>query len=215
MASVTRTKIFTIGQTITREDIADLIEESLLSDIGLSDLDPTALVVTAQSEAPASPVPGAWWWDKTTQLMKVYDSTHSLWLALGPDRRDIPVLNWNGGALPKGAYMCNRRGIGPWDGTVKLGTRATATAEMVIGTIPATALSGAWTPLSYCGIVWCYVSAGQTIAPSNYVYARDNNTGEFRNLGEGDPTGEAPIISLGSTTGGQSIQGMWIGWKRG
>lgn len=109
------------GDVITRQTIYNLVANAQGGLVGAADLDSTVLTIVSQS-SPPTPVPGLLWWDKTSQLLKLYvdvlDGTGvSVWCAIGPDRFDIPMLAAN--HLPFGAAVqllgTGRRAILPPD----------------------------------------------------------------------------------------------------
>lgn len=170
MATITRTKTFTDGQDIDREDIADLLEEALVSAIGYSDLAADAQLVTAQSEAP-TPNAGKWWWDMTDKLMKAWNSTYSLWLAFGPDRYDVPVQNWYGATMNKGWPCTLVAGGGSYRVTGRGGVEADKSTTFV-GLMQETTASGMWGPMAIMGVMWGQLEAspdGGKVPAAGYV----------------------------------------------
>lgn len=220
MALITRTTTIAVGQAITRETIADLLENALLSQIGRSDLDVSAIVVTAQSEAPTAR-PGMWWWDMTDQLMKSYDSTHSLWLAIGPDRKDAAMQNWSGTVRARGDIVGirmgednERRAILPTTGSA-----AGDDSDMILGTWAETTASGAWGPVSFVGLVWCRIgSTSDAVTPGDWLAPSfDLDDGTVKDIGQGDPTDNAPFIAAQASAvpGTGPIRAMYVGHRRG
>jgi hypothetical protein len=107
MATITRTETIESNITqITRETIANLLENAVVGSVGYSDLATDALMVVSQSEAPDL-VAGRFWWDMTDKLMRVWDNAHSLWISVGPDRREVPVIHGDDAyaVIPKGAWV--------------------------------------------------------------------------------------------------------------
>jgi hypothetical protein len=194
MAAITRTKTFSTP-TINREDIANLLEDALLSNLGLSDLAADVILVTAASEAPAA-TPGKHWFDMTDQLWKVYDSAHSLWLAYGPDRKDVAMQNWSGGAQALGTpvvtvvdadnpFRTSHRDDGG-DGDITRNWHGIAQDS---------AASGAWYPCAIMGFMWGWLEAtpnGGFVPQTGYVHM--GPSGDFDRVGynaPGNPTSRA------------------------
>lgn len=95
------------GDQVSRQTIYDLLAHAGGGQVTSSDLSIDCLSVVTQSEPP-TPYPGKLWFDQTDQLLKLYvdvlDGTGvSLWLAIGPDRFDIPMLA--GQPIPFGAAV--------------------------------------------------------------------------------------------------------------
>jgi len=102
----------TLGNTVTRQHLYDLISTCSLSGSASGVSLQHSVQITAVSEAPAVPATGdTWWYDLSEELLKVPlnvvgASPCSLWLSVGPDAWQIPVLNSNAYTLPKG-YACS------------------------------------------------------------------------------------------------------------
>lgn len=96
-----------VNDPVTRQTLFDAWNLAAGSTIQESDLDGDILPAVTATDPP-TPAPGRLWFDKYDQLLKVYvdeiDGTGvSLWLAIGPDRFDIPVLAAE--AVPFGAAV--------------------------------------------------------------------------------------------------------------
>lgn len=83
----------TVGQVCTRQTLYDMIWTSRLTGVDYASLSADAknACVWCASSPPVSMANGAWWWDMTTQLMRVFDSATSYAYAIGPDRFEIPA----------------------------------------------------------------------------------------------------------------------------
>lgn len=166
------------GDVVTSTTLYDLVASAYCSQITtMSDFDTTALYeITTQSVAPTPKGPGALWYDQTSQLMKLWvdvlDATGiSLWMSIGPDRWDMPVLASE--PIPYGAAV-QLLGVGR---NVCLPTTHTGLGVMgagyrqwehakIIGfnndapfVSPATAASGAWFSCAMEGWVWAWYPA--------------------------------------------------------
>jgi hypothetical protein len=167
-----------IGDTVTATTLYDLVGSAYCSAITtMSDFDTTNLYeITTQSVAPTPKGPGDLWYDQTSQLMKLWvdvlDGTGvSLWMAIGPDRWDMPVYATE--AIPYGAAV-QLQGVGR---SVCLPTTPTGLEGMgagyrqwelakVVGfnngspyVSPATAASGTWFACAMEGWVWAWYPA--------------------------------------------------------
>jgi len=101
----------TLGSTVTRQDLYDLIHTSTLQGSSSGGNTTPGIGVTAVSLAPDIPIDGkTWWWDMSKQLMKLpinsaHGSACSLWVSAGPDSWEIPVLNACAYTLVKGTLV--------------------------------------------------------------------------------------------------------------
>lgn len=224
MAEFTRSASIEVGDQINRETIANLLETGLLSQLTVSDLASGVIMVTSQSEPPTNPLHNQWWWDQTQQLMRVYDSGTSLWLAIGPDRKDVPMINWTGGTSPRGAGVtpmlgsaAERRVVHP-DNTIG-GGHAGIHTEHMIGTWADTVASGAWGAVSFIGFVWAKLdpNAGfPEASPNDWLHFHSfNDDGSFLSIGQGDPTDDCPVIAAQQIARGGTGLAAWVGFRKG
>ena len=99
-----------LGNTVTRQNLYDLISTCTLTGTAAGVSVQHTVQITAVSEAPAVPVTGdTWWYDLSQELLKVPLNTVgaspcSLWLSVGPDSWQIPVLNSNNYTLSNGDF---------------------------------------------------------------------------------------------------------------
>jgi len=106
-----------LGNTVTRQDLYNLLSNCTLTGTAAGVSVGRTLGITAVSEAPAVPSDGnTWWYDRTQNLLKVplnsaNGSPCSMWLSVGPDAWQIPVLNSNSYTLPKGS-LCSWKQTG-------------------------------------------------------------------------------------------------------
>ncbi len=157
--STTITRGTTLGGTITRQDLWNLIANSQLTDVDVSalSLNAQSRMLTAASEEPATMAPGQMWWDMSTQLMRVFDHVSDLALAVGPDRFEMPVIA--GYPINRGMAVCvdavatyslygNAVGIPVVRPPVN-----SVDGVHVLGIAADTATSGAFCPIAYAGLV--------------------------------------------------------------
>lgn len=215
--SVNLTRTETISSpVINRETIANLIENAVISGVGVSDLAAGCMFITAQSDTPSA-TEGMWWWDMFEQLMKVWDSTHSVWLAIGPDRRDIAVRNWSGGVLPKGGAVS----FIPGESNLRVQAHSNATNSGIcphmVGTMTDTTASGMWGGMSYQGIVWLLDDengGSYPIAPNHYI-RQSSIASKFNHPNQSaDPMAGSMVLAIAQAGSGDCYLGNWIGYKR-
>lgn len=106
-----------LGNSVNRQDLYDLISNATLTGTATGVVVGRTLAITAVSEAPAVPSDGnTWWYDRTQNLLKVPlnavgASPCSMWLSVGPDAWQVPVLNSNSYTLPMGS-LCSWKQTG-------------------------------------------------------------------------------------------------------
>lgn len=107
-----------LGNSVTRQNLYDLLSNCSLTGTAAGVSVQHTIAVTAVSEAPAVPSGGdTWWYDLSQELMKVpinsvKGSPCSLWLSVGPDAWQIPVLNSNDYTLRMGELCAFKAGGG-------------------------------------------------------------------------------------------------------
>ena len=94
MAYLHRTQ--SLGNTVTRQNLYDIIYTSQLRGVSVTKGGPVDLV--CQSAVPSALTFGTWWWDQREQLLRVPvaavdGSPCSFWMSVGPDCLCTPVYN--------------------------------------------------------------------------------------------------------------------------
>lgn len=85
------------GDVVSRQTIFDLISNASIDSV-VVETDLSSDTPTHQSASnPPTAAPGTFWWDKSTQLLRVFhdevDNTGvSLWLAIGPDSYEVEAI---------------------------------------------------------------------------------------------------------------------------
>jgi hypothetical protein len=163
------------GDTVTRQTIFDLWADAVGGNVQVSDLAEGMEGVFAQTAEPVLR-PGRLWWDETQQLMKFYcdevDGTGcSLWLAMGPDRFDVPLLavepipfgacvqltgEGRKAQLPPGPETSSTHKEWMW----QVG-RVVAFANSSPESQRNTTASGAWFAAAVDGLVWAWYPVGR------------------------------------------------------
>lgn len=111
MARLLRTQ--SLGDTVTRQNLYDLINTCSFVDVGVS-IEGVAAVVESVT-APTAFTTSTWWWDSFNQLVRVPiasvgGSACSLWLSIGPDSWEVPVYNPGPDALALGSVVSWKTG---------------------------------------------------------------------------------------------------------
>jgi hypothetical protein len=213
------------GETVTRQSIYNLVANAQGGDVEASDLSSDVQTIVTQSLAP-SPWPGKLWWDQTDQVMKLYvdvlDGTGvSLWIAIGPDRFDIPMLATE--PLPFGAAVqfsgsgnrqCRlppnplalvamnwRQGL--WEQWKVFGFNNDGPSGAHL-----TTASGAWFACAVDGICWCWYPMDKQNATVGFASSLGAAAGNCDGLISGYTTGGAGPYT--APTGGSDVRGGLI-----
>ena len=176
MGNYSLTRSENLAGVVTRQNLYDLIATSSLAGSGAGES--AGVNITAVSLAPAVPSNGnTWWWDMSNQLLKlplnaIGNSACSLWLSIGPDSWEIPLLNTTDQTLPKGCVMSFSEDAGAGFYAAKPTPPVAPAADTVIGFFNALSISAAHRGV--CGVLQATAVAGQ-IVPAVYqgnCYAR-------------------------------------------
>lgn len=160
MATLTTGVTLSDGDTVTSQTLHNMIEDATISNIAASDVSGGELC-QVQSDAP-DPDNGHFWWDTnyvTGQVLRVYAAPWNCWIAVGPDRFSIPMINGQGQTLRKGALVyCSAAS------TIAAGTGVTLNA---VGFTQDTAASGAAVEVAVLG--YAFVSYGTAVSTASNV----------------------------------------------
>jgi hypothetical protein len=134
MATLSRTT--SLGTSVTRQDLYDLINKSTLS---IGAFSPAGVgSVVASTNPPTAFTASTWWFDQETQLLRVPlnnvdGSGCSLWLSVGPDSWETPVYNASASVLARGLVVgwCTAANCGIYDITPTIPYAAPSSASMV------------------------------------------------------------------------------------
>ena len=173
--------IITFSEPITRQDLYNMWSTAALGSIAKVDLAPGVLDVeegTGLTDAPSDPEPGQIYWSELDQLLFAWhdevDGTGvSLWLALGPDRFDVPALC--AGPIAAGALV-QLTGVGKTVSVLGANDNPVACIGANQAGVPhgfaagSTAASGAWIPVAVDGIMYG-LSTDSTASVGSYHYA--------------------------------------------
>lgn len=106
MARLLRTT--SLGTSVTRQDLYDLINKSGLTDVGVTVTGVGSIV--ASTATPSAFTATNWWFDQEHQVLRVPisnvgGSACSLWLSVGPDSWEVPVYNNSANVLAWGMLV--------------------------------------------------------------------------------------------------------------
>lgn len=186
MARLLRTA--TLGTTVSRQDLYDLIHTASLTDIGVV---PTNVgSVVASTNSPTCFTSTTWWFDQEAQLLRVpinnvSGSACSLWMSIGPDSWEVPIYNGTADAIPRGRIVSwsVRANAGLYDvdqtfpmmiTTTSLGHRPDAVrlnvnARNVIGVTTAAVAASSWALAVYRGFCYTDITDYNTTGTFNSV----------------------------------------------
>lgn len=158
MARLNRALSITASQTVTAATLHSLIESAVLTGISASDVEGFngSAFISAGTSTP-DPSVSRFWYDTSNEdpVFRVYASPFNIWLAAGPDRFEIPLLNASGGTARKGAMVVA-------SGASSFDLAAAGASLNVIGFLQATTASGAYGPVATCGLGWATWVSGHS-----------------------------------------------------
>lgn len=179
MARLLRTQ--SLGTTVTRQDLYDLIHTSALTDIGVTVVGVSSIV--ASTNAPGFTT-SIWWFDQEKQLLRVPicsvgGSACSLWLSVGPDSLETPVYNASANVYPRGAIVSFAPGDGIYNieltaarnhtsttyGAIVRESRLNRNLRNALGVLQATLSQGQWGCAVVRGV--CYARMLSTTAAAS------------------------------------------------
>lgn len=157
MSDVSPGITFQDGDTCTSQSLHDLIENAGLSNITSGDLVTGTELIFVSASAPSA-TQWKYWYDNhelTGGLLRVWAEPFNLWLAVGPDRFEIPLQNRSGAMLHMGALVIAASSAS------SVGT-ATGPTLNAVGFLQATTASGAHGPVAVGGIGFVAFSTAAT-----------------------------------------------------
>lgn len=194
MATIVTGQSISVGDTVTAQTLHDMVENATLS--GISGAGLGVLV----SDTQADPDNTDFWYDtrdNRDRVIRVFDTASSLWLAFGPDRYEIALINNNSNTVFTGALVVHS-GASAFD-------IATAPSINVLGFLQAATGPGAAGPVCPFGIGWAAWA-------SSHSGGGDAHTAEATEhlIAHSTPAGKVGSIGTGNNTTSGPIFGMWL-----
>lgn len=149
MAVMTRGTTVTSTTTVTAQTLHDLIELAQVGTVVPSDIEggTTQLIRSQAGEPNASIYPFWYSTDPVDPIFRVYARPWNIWLAVGPHRIEVPLLNGSATSLRMGTLVVAHTS----PSTFTIGTNPSLNA---IGFLQASTASGAYGPVAIKGIGW-------------------------------------------------------------
>jgi len=144
--------------TVTSQSLHDMIENATLDGLASADLQPGTLVLQVSPTAPDDTAGERFWWDSTRidgQVFRVFAEPWNIWLAVGPDRIELPFRNDSGDTLHRGALCL----VAPGASAI---TIATGPTFSMVGFAQDTTASGSWAAVCTQGIGFVAWTSGTT-----------------------------------------------------
>ena len=150
MASLTKGTTVTSSTVVTSQILHDLIELATVGNVTPGDISGNVRFLASQAAAPNGSL-YPFWLDTNPQdpILRVFDRRFGIWVAVGPHRFEIPMLNTAATDLRHGAQVV--AAPGPTFPSVQLGTCPSLNA---VGFCQSSAASGSWVPVCVYGIGW-------------------------------------------------------------
>jgi hypothetical protein len=202
MATLTIDTAVEDGDTITAQTLHDMIENATIGNLNSSDLIGDELWCISDASPPNVGAGERFWWDTNHgkgQVLRVYAQPWNIWLAVGPDRYEIPLRNDSGDTLARGA-LCFAAG------TASALTTVTGPTLTFVGFAQDTTASGAWAAVCPFGIGYVAWTTGAT-NPSNDVRGEGFSS---INVEAGKVTSWSESTHIGDGTGAP-IRGLIYG----
>ena len=156
MGSLTKGLTVTPTTLVTSQTLHDLIELATIGNITPADIVGNVQFLLSQTAAPNGSLYPFWYsTDPQDPIMRVYDKRYGIWVAVGPDRFEIPMYNASATNLAFGTQVI--AAAGPTFPAVTLGTGPSLNA---VGFCQSSAASGSWVPVCIFGIGWALWASG-------------------------------------------------------
>jgi hypothetical protein len=153
MATLTPSNPLGINSYVTAQTLQDLIGTALVGGLTASDLQAGAFFYAATTATPNPSIYPFWYsTDPEDPVFRVFAAPWNIWLAAGPDRFEIPMLNMSGGPAAKGSLVCSSGASAFY-----IASNPSLTA---LGFLQDTTASGAYGPVCTYGIGWVYFGTG-------------------------------------------------------
>lgn len=174
--TVTTGQVISAGDTVTAQTLHDMVENATVTGITGGDGSGQEVFLVAQAAAP-NPTNNPFWYDTSNaqdHVGKVYALPWNAWITFGPDRVEIPLLNFSGGTIHKGALVVA-------SGASSFGVASGPSAN-VLGFTQDTAVSGAAVGVGIFGICWVAWGSAHSgfhlnVTPAHLVVAHHTTAG--------------------------------------
>lgn len=202
--AITLTKGTTVDivTTVTAGTLHTLIESALVSGISASDFAADTHSIFVGTSAPNPSVFPLWYSsDPVDPVLRVFATPFDIWLAVGPDRFEIPLKNSGDATAPLGALVCST--------SASTFFVATSPSLNAIGFLQATTAAAAWGPVATCGIGFALHISSVSAGASTNIPTTGGGIKAY-----GSPAGGCYNEGIGSGGGTGPFFGMWLEGNR-
>lgn len=200
MANLNKGTTITATQTVTAQTLHDLIDQATLTNLTIADVTGSIYFASVSTSTP-NPSLAPFWYnpDPVDPIFRVFAAPWNIWLAVGPDRYEIPLLNSSGTECAKGCLVV----VGTGASSFALGTNPSLNA---IGFLQSTTAAGAYGPVATCGIGWAlYCSSVSISSPGGGL-----PDAKHAIVARGTPPGTVAGYDIGGALGSGPMFGMWL-----
>ncbi len=198
MASLIRGTTITPSTLVTAATLHALIEQATLVGITGTDFSGGFTIATSSATPNASLAP--YWFDPHMDdpVFRVFATPWNIWLAVGPDRFEIPFRNASGTDCLKGALVV---ASGASEFTI-----ATSPSLNAIGFLQAPTAAGSFGPVATVGIGWALYCSSVSIGTP----AGGNPDEQHAVVARGCRPGTVAGYSIDGAEGSGPMFGMWL-----
>lgn len=199
MANLNKGTTIAPTTTVTAQTLHDLIDLATISNLTVADLTGSVYFVSVSTSTP-NPSLAPFWYnnDPEDPIFRVFAAPWNIWLAIGPDRYEIPLANSSGTDLRRGTQV-----VVSGASNFTIGTNPSLNA---IGFLQAPTAAGAYGPVATCGIGWCLFCSSTSIpTPGGGVPAT-----HFAVVSRGTPAGACAGYDIAGALGSGPMFGMWL-----
>ena len=198
MANLNKGTTITATQTVTAQTLHDLIDQATLTNLTIADVTGSIYFASVSTSTP-NPSLAPFWYNNNPEdpIFRVFAAPWNIWLAVGPDRYEIPLLNASGGACLKGSLVVVASGASSF-------TIGSSPSINAIGFLQADTAAGAYGPVATCGIGWALYCSSVSMTGGGLPDAK------HAIVARGTPPGTVAGYDIGGALGSGPMFGMWL-----
>lgn len=195
MARLVRGTTITVTTLVTAQTLHQLIEGATLADLSGADITGGVFFPSTTAATP-NPSNAPFWYDPSHEdpIFRVFAAPWNIWLAVGPDRFEIPLRNTSGSLAPRGALV-----VASGASEFSIATNPSLNA---LGFLQAATPAGSFGPVATVGIVWALynssVSGCDTVVEGRALKAA------------GTPAGTCCAVNIDASPGSGPFFGHWL-----
>ena len=198
MANLSRGTTISVDTQVTSQTLHNLIENALISGISTSDLNAGTHTIAVSTSTPHPSFFPLWYNpDLDDPILRVFAAPWNIWLAVGPDRFELPFRNAAATEVAMGSLVCASAASEFY--------LATSPSLNALGFLQATTASGAWGPVATCGIGWALHISSVSSDTEDGTPLTGNGIRAY-----GCPAGGVYSIGIGANGGSGPLFGMFL-----